>query len=223
MIITKENLAARIDHTILKPTATQEDIISLCTEAKENGFASVCVNPFFVPLAAEQLKASKVSVCTVIGFPLGSSTTASKAFEAEEAVKNGAKEVDMVINISALKEGNKDVVLKDISAVVEATRSVNPTAITKVIIETCYLNQEEKKLAYELAKQAGAHFVKSSTGFGTGGAKVEDITLMRKIVGQDMGVKASGGIKTAGEALKMIKAGADRIGTSAGVNIINGI
>lgn len=213
-------LAKMIDHTVLKAIAGKPDVIKLCQEAKENGFASVCVNPFFVPLAAEQLKDSDVLVCTVIGFPLGSTSTASKAAETADAVKNGAKEVDMVINIGALKDGRKEIVLNDIKTVVETAQSVNPVAITKVIIETCYLTREEKILACELAKQAGAHFVKTSTGFGSGGATVEDIKLMREVVGSEMGVKASGGIKNAQDALVMVEAGANRIGASAGIAII---
>jgi deoxyribose-phosphate aldolase len=218
--ITRNELAGMIDHTLLKPVATREDIIKLCAEAREYGFASVCVNPFFVSLAAGQLKGSGVLVCTVIGFPLGSTSTAVKAFEAGEAVKNGAREVDMVINIGALKERREGVVLEDIRAVVEAARAHDPAAITKVIIETCYLTREEKILACQLAGQAGAHFVKTSTGFGDGGATVEDIALMRETVGPGMGVKASGGIKNARQALAMIQAGANRIGASAGVDII---
>lgn len=213
-------LAGMIDHTMLKAIASKKDIIKLCQEAKEYGFASVCVNPYFVPLAVEQLKASDILVCTVIGFPLGSTTTASKAAETAEAVKNGAKEVDMVINIGALKDGQKETVLNDIKAVVETAQSVNPEAITKVIIETCYLTRDEKILACELAKQAGAHFVKTSTGFGSGGATVEDIQLMREVVGPEMGVKASGGIKNAQDALAMVEAGANRLGASAGIAII---
>lgn len=220
MKITRSEMAKMIDYTLLKPVATREDIIKLCDEAREYGFASVCINPFFVPPAVEQLKGSRVRVCTVIGFPLGSTSTAAKSFEAGQAVQSGAREVDMVINIGALKERCEDVVLKDIAAVVEAAHSNNPTAIIKVIIETCYLTREEKILACQLAKKAGAHFVKTSTGFGTGGATVEDVSLMRETVGPEMGVKASGGIKNLEQALEMIKAGCDRIGTSAGVDII---
>lgn len=220
MEISKNEVAKMIDHTVLKPVAQQEDVIKLCQEAREYNFASVCINPCYVPLAVEQLKGSFVKVCTVIGFPLGSNTTAVKAFEAADAVKNGATELDMVINIGALKQGQQDVVLKDIQAVVEAAKKVNPEAITKVIIETCYLTTEEKVLACQLAQQAGAHFVKTSTGFGTGGATVEDIALMRETVGTEMGVKASGGIKNAQHALAMITAGANRIGASAGIAII---
>ncbi|WP_041274826.1 deoxyribose-phosphate aldolase [Desulforamulus reducens] len=215
-----KELAKMIDHTVLKAVASKKDIVMLCQEAKEYGFASVCINPFFVPLAVEQLKDSEVVVCTVIGFPLGSTTTASKVAETVEAVQNGAKEVDMVINVGALKDGQTEVVFNDMKAVVEAAQSVNPEAITKVIIETCYLTKEEKIQACELAKKAGAHFVKTSTGFGSGGATTEDVALMRQIVGPNLGVKASGGIKNARDALAMMQAGASRIGASAGVAIV---
>ena len=220
MTMTKNKLAKMIDHTILKPFATQEDITKLCNEAREYGFASVCINPFFVPLAANLLNDSDVLVCTVIGFPLGSTSTTVKAFEAQEAVKNGALEVDMVINIGALKERREDVVFQDVLAVVEAAKGANPEAVTKVIIETCYLSDEEKVLACQLAKKAGAHFVKTSTGFGSGGATTQDISLMRQTVGPAMGVKASGGIKNLQQVLNMIEAGATRIGASAGVDIV---
>lgn len=220
MKISKIELAKMIDHTILKPIASSEDIIKLCREAREYGFASVCINPFFVPLAVEQLKDTDVLVCTVIGFPLGCTSTATKVFETGESVKNGAREVDMVINIGALKERREEVVLEDIRLVVEAAHAQDPAAIIKVIVETCYLTREEKILACRLAKQAGAHFVKTSTGFGSGGATLEDVSLMRETVGSQVGVKASGGIKNAQQAIAMIQAGANRIGTSAGVDII---
>ncbi|KAF1083894.1 Deoxyribose-phosphate aldolase 2 [Sporotomaculum syntrophicum] len=220
MRITKTKLAGLIDHTLLKPTATREEIIALCGEAREYGFAAVCINPFWVPLAAEQLSGSNVAVCTVIGFPLGATATAAKAWEAGQAVQNGALEVDMVLNIGALLDGDTGMVVKDIRAVVEAARAHNPAAIIKVIIETCYLNREQKILACRLAARAGAGFVKTSTGFGPEGATVEDVMLMRATVGPAMGVKASGGIKTAGQALAMLEAGASRIGASAGVQIL---
>lgn len=220
MTMKKNELAKLIDHTILKPIATQEDVIKICNEALNYGFASVCINPSFVPLAVNLLKDSAVLVCTVIGFPLGSTSTATKAFEAQEAVKNGALEVDMVINIGALKERREEVVFQDISTVVEAAKGANPKAITKVIIETCYLSDEEKVLACMLAKKAGAHFVKTSTGFGSGGATAPDIALMRETVGPEMGVKASGGIRNLQQVLDMVKAGATRIGASAGVDIV---
>ncbi|AGL00350.1 deoxyribose-phosphate aldolase [Desulfoscipio gibsoniae] len=220
MEITKTKLAGMIDHTLLKPTATRGDIIKLCGEAREYNFAAVCFNPYWVPLAAGQLAGSGVAVCTVIGFPLGATSTAAKAGEAAHAVQNGALEVDMVINIGVLMERHTEIVLEDIRAVVEASRSQNPASITKVIIETCYLSREQKILACQLAARAGAQFVKTSTGFGPGGAAVEDVALMRAAVGPEMGVKASGGIKTAEQALAMIKAGASRIGASAGVDIM---
>lgn len=220
MTMSMNELAKMIDHTILKSIATQEDVIKICNEALEYSFASVCINPSFVPLAANILNDSAVLVCTVIGFPLGSTSTAAKAFEAQEAVKNGAMEVDMVINIGALKERREDAVFQDIVAVVEAAKGANPKAITKVIIETCYLTDEEKILACKLAKKAGAHFVKTSTGFGSGGATAHDISLMRETVGLEMGVKASGGIKNLQNVLDMVKAGASRIGASAGVDIV---
>lgn len=222
-MMTARELAKSIDHTLLKPVASKDDVIKLCQEAKEYGFASVCINPSFVPQAAEQLKGSDVLVCTVIGFPLGCTTTAAKVAETVDAVQKGAKEVDMVINIGALKDGRTEFVLDDIKAVVEAAQSVDSEAITKVIIETCYLTREEKILACELAKKAGAHFVKTSTGFGSGGATVEDIALMRETVGPKMGVKASGGIRNAQNALAMLEAGASRIGASAGIAIVQAL
>lgn len=210
------NIASMIDHTLLKPEATEAQIIKLCEEAKEHSFASVCVNPAMVSLAAECLKGSSVKVCTVIGFPLGATTSKVKAFEAEDAINNGATEVDMVINIGKLKEGNNDYVEADIEAVVELSKG---KALTKVIIETCLLTDEEKVTACTLAKKAGADFVKTSTGFSTGGATAADIKLMRETVGKEMGVKASGGVRTKEDALKMIENGATRIGASASIAI----
>lgn len=210
------NIASMIDHTLLKPEATEAQIIKLCEEAKEHSFASVCVNPAMVSLAAECLKDSSVKVCTVIGFPLGATTSKVKAFEAEDAINNGATEVDMVINIGKLKEGNNDYVEADIKAVVEVSKG---KALTKVIIETCLLTDEEKVTACTLAKKAGADFVKTSTGFSTGGATAADIKLMRETVGKEMGVKASGGVRTKEDALKMIENGATRIGASASIAI----
>lgn len=212
-------LAAMIDHTLLKPEATAEQITKLCQEAMEYGFKSVCLNPFWVPLAAMLLKDSPVKVCTVIGFPLGAITSEAKADEAKEAIRNGAAEVDMVLNVGALKSGQHDVVLNDIKAVV---RAVKRKTVVKVILETGLLTEAEKVQACELAKEAGADFVKTSTGFGPGGATVEDITLMRKTVGDKMGVKASGGIRDYKTAMAMVKAGANRIGTSAGIAIVSG-
>ncbi len=212
------DVAALIDHTLLKPNATQEEIVKLCEEAKKYNFASVCVNPTYVSLCKQLLKDTPVKVCTVVGFPLGATTPTVKAIEAKEAIANGADEIDMVINISALKSGNYQLVLDDIKAVREATRG----KILKVIIETAYLTKEEKIKACELAKQAGADFVKTSTGFGPSGATAEDVALMRSVVGPKMGVKASGGIRTLADAKKMIQAGATRIGASASVAIVKG-
>jgi len=208
-------LTPMIDHTLLKAVATKEQIVKLCEEARQYHFASVCVNPANVSLAAEQLKGSGVKVCTVIGFPLGANTSVVKAFEATDAIANGADEVDMVINVGAMKAGDTELVYNDIKAV----RDASAGKLLKVIIETCYLTDEEKVKACELSKKAGADFVKTSTGFGTGGATAEDVALMRKTVGPDMGVKASGGIRDAEAAAAMVKAGANRLGCSAGVAI----
>lgn len=207
-----------IDHTILKPDATQAQIQALIDEAKDYQFASVCINPTWVSYAHEQLQNSDVKVCTVIGFPLGANTSAVKAFETKDAVQNGADEVDMVINVGELKSGHEEVVFNDIKAVVDASGD----ACVKVIIETCLLTDDEKVKACQLAKKAGADFVKTSTGFSTGGATVEDIRLMRQTVGDDMGVKASGGIHSYDEAVAMIEAGATRIGASASIAIVEG-
>ena len=212
------NIAKIIDHTELKPDATKGQILQLIEEAKKNKFASVCVNPRWVKEANRGLKDSGVSVCVVIGFPLGANTTETKAFEANDAIKNGATEVDMVISIGELKDKNYDYVEQDIKAVVDVAKG---KALVKVIIETCLLTKEEKIRACELAKKAGADFVKTSTGFSKGGATVEDVKLMRETVGTEMGVKASGGIHTKEEATKMIEAGATRIGTSSGISIIS--
>ncbi|MBP3951309.1 deoxyribose-phosphate aldolase [Bacillus suaedae] len=215
-----QSIANLIDHTALKPDTTKEQIITLCNEAKEYLFASVCVNPTWVKLAAEHLKdVNEVKVCTVIGFPLGASTPEVKAYETTDAINNGATEVDMVINIAALKEKNDTLVEADIRAVVDAAKG---KALTKVIIESCLLTDEEKVRACQLAVQAGADFVKTSTGFSTGGATVEDIKLMRETVGPSVGVKASGGVRDLEGARAMVAAGATRIGASAGVSIING-
>lgn len=211
--------AQYIDNTILKPEATAAQVTALCEESRTHGFASVCVNPCHVALCARLLAGSPVKVCTVIGFPLGANTSAVKAFEARTAVAEGAGEVDMVINIGALKDGNLEAVRADIAAVCAAA---HPAALVKVIIETCLLTQDEIVTACTLAKEAGADFVKTSTGFSTGGATVENIALMRRTVGEGMGVKASGGVRTAGDAEAMIAAGASRIGTSNGAAIVNG-
>lgn len=207
-----------IDHTILKPETTQEQVEKILSEAKEYDFASVCVNPTWVSLAADSLKDSDVKVCTVIGFPLGANTSAVKAFETEDAIANGADEIDMVINVGALKAGNDALVLDDIKAVVDASGD----KLVKVIIEACLLTDDEKVRACQLSKEAGADYVKTSTGFSTGGATVADVTLMRKTVGPDMGVKASGGARSYEDAIAFIEAGASRIGASSGVAIMNG-
>ncbi|MBU5366210.1 deoxyribose-phosphate aldolase [Enterococcus devriesei] len=209
-----------IDHTILKADATKADVMKIIEEAKKYRFYSVCINPTWVALAAKELQGEPVAVCTVIGFPLGANTTETKAFEATNAIANGAAEVDMVINIGELKDGNYEKVQKDIEAVVAAAKD---KALVKVIIETSLLTNEEKVKACELAKAAGADFVKTSTGFSTGGATVEDVRLMRETVGPEMGVKASGGIHNAKEAEAMIEAGATRLGASSGVAIMNGL
>lgn len=214
---SKASLARTIDHTVLKAIATEQQIKELCAEAKNYNFASVCVNPCWVPLCAKELASTKVMVCTVIGFPLGANATAIKAAEAKLAVEQGAHEVDMVINIGAAKSGDWKMVEQDIREVVKASGK----ATVKVIIETCYLTDEEKIKACEAAKRAGAHFVKTSTGFGTGGATAEDVRLMKKTVGDTMKVKASGGIRTYHDAIKMLEAGADRIGASSSVSIIS--
>ena len=210
-------IAALIDHTLLKPTATPAQIEALCQEAMEYGFASVCVNPSHVKLAARQLRQSAVKTCTVIGFPLGATTSAAKIFETKEAVELGAEEVDMVINIGALKAGNDALVERDIVGVVKAAHQGG--ALCKVITETCFLSDEEKVRACNLAQKAGAEFVKTSTGFGGGGATVADVALMRQTVGPEMGVKASGGIRNFADAKAMVAAGATRLGVSAGVKI----
>lgn len=211
------SIAKCIDHTVLKPQTTEAAVRKLCAEAAQYGFASVCVNPCWVALCADLLKDTEVDVCTVIGFPLGANTSAVKAFEAAEAIRQGATEVDMVLNVGALKDGNADLVRADIAAVVEAARG---KALVKVILETCLLTDEEKRIACRLAKEAGADYVKTSTGFSTGGATEADIALMRAEVGPEMGVKASGGIRDYATAQAMIRAGASRIGASAGVQIV---
>ncbi|WP_150273424.1 deoxyribose-phosphate aldolase [Paenibacillus tepidiphilus] len=213
-------LSGIIDHTLLKADARKQDIIKLAEEAKAYKFASVCVNPAWVSVAYEVLKDTPdVKVCTVIGFPLGASTPETKAFETANAIANGAGEVDMVINIGALKDGDDALVKRDIAAVVDAARG---KALTKVIIETCLLTDEEKTRACKLAVEAGADYVKTSTGFSTGGATKEDIALMRAAVGPEIGVKASGGVRSAEDAQIMVEAGATRIGTSGGVAIAKG-
>ncbi|XRG78375.1 deoxyribose-phosphate aldolase [Rossellomorea sp. GAMAL-10_SWC] len=213
------NYAKLVDHTLLRADAKREEIAKLAEEAKEFNFASVCINPTWVSYASELLKDSSVKVCTVIGFPLGANTPEVKAFETTNAIENGAEEVDMVINISALKEKNDELVERDVRAVVEAAKG---KALVKVIIETCLLTDEEKVRACELSVKAGADFVKTSTGFSTGGATVEDVALMRKTVGENVGVKASGGVRNLKDVENVVAAGANRIGTSSGVKIVQG-
>jgi deoxyribose-phosphate aldolase len=213
-------LAGMIDHTLLKPDATPDQIAQLCFEARKYGFASVCVNPAWVPLCAQLLQGSPVKVCTVIGFPLGATAPEVKAFETQNAIDHGATEIDMVLNIGALKARDLDLVARDIRGVVQTAHARGP--IVKVILETALLTDEEKTIACLIAKEAGADFVKTSTGFSGGGATVQDVALMRRVVGPEMGVKASGGVRTYEDAESMIKAGATRIGASAGVKIIQG-
>ena len=208
-----------IDHTLLKPQASEEDIIKVCAEAKQYGFASVCANAYYTSLVSKELKGTNVKTCIVVGFPLGATTKEVKAFEAKQAIENGAEEIDMVVNVGAIKSNKYDVVKEDIKAVVEAASG---RALVKVILETCLLTDEEKVKVCEIAKEAGANFVKTSTGFSTGGATVHDIKLMRETVGPNMGVKASGAVRTAEDAKAVIEAGASRIGASSSIAIVNG-
>ncbi|HJB79298.1 MAG TPA: deoxyribose-phosphate aldolase [Candidatus Nosocomiicoccus stercorigallinarum] len=212
-------LESFIDHTLLKPDTTVEDIKKICEEAKEYNFFSVCINPSYVKLSKELLDGSDTKVCTVIGFPLGATTSEVKSFETKDAINNGADEVDMVINIGALKSGDYDLVKEDIQAVVDAA---DGQALVKVIIESALLTSDEIMTASKLSKEAGADFVKTSTGFNGGGATEEAVALMRMTVGEDLGVKASGGIRSREDALKMIEKGATRLGASSGVKIIQG-
>jgi deoxyribose-phosphate aldolase len=220
---TKASLAKTIDHTLLKAIGTADQVRELCVEAKKYGFATVCVNPVWVPLCARELSGSSVLVCTVIGFPLGANSPAIKAAEARLAIEQGAHEVDMVINVGAAKAGDWKTVEEDIREVVVAAAGAGKAgkAVVKVIIETCYLTDGEKVKACEAAMRAGANFVKTSTGFGTGGASPEDVRLMKKTVGDKLRVKASGGIRSYHDAILMLDAGADRIGASSGVAIIS--
>jgi len=211
-------VAGMIDHTLLKPVATREQVTQLCLEARQHHFISVCVNPYWVEFCAEQLRGCGVKVCAVIGFPLGATTTESKQYEAEQCLLRGATELDMVVNIGALKSRMDDVVLQDIKVVADACRRAG--ALSKVIIETGLLTEDEKVRACELSKAAGADYVKTSTGFGAGGATAQDVSLMRRVVGSTMGVKASGGVGNLQDAQNMIQAGASRIGASAGIKII---
>ena len=216
--MNRNKIAKMCDHTLLKAFAEEKQIEVLCREAVENRVASVCVNPCYVAKAAQLLKGSDVRVCTVIGFPLGANTSDTKAFETRDAISKGAEEVDMVINVGALKSGHMDLVYEDIKAVVDAAAGV----LTKVIIETCYLTDEEKREVCLLAKKAGADFVKTSTGFGTGGATAHDVRLMKETVGDSMKVKASGGMRTYEDVLPVLEAGADRLGVSATLEILAG-
>ncbi|MFQ5797790.1 MAG: deoxyribose-phosphate aldolase [Bacteroidota bacterium] len=216
----KTDLAKLIDHTLLKPETTKQQIEQLCAEAKKYGFASVCVNPCYVSLCARLLKDTRVKVCTVIGFPLGATTTAAKVLEAEDAIRDGAQELDMVINVGMLKSGEHEYVEDDIFSVVSTARRSG--VLTKVILETVLLTDVEKVKACLLVKRAGADFVKTSTGFSKGGATVGDVILMRRVVGSAMGVKAAGGVRSREEALTMVASGADRIGASASVKIVGG-
>lgn len=218
--VVSMEISGLIDHTLLKADATKEQIKGLCEEAKKYQFASVCVNPTWVKYASELLQDSEVKVCTVIGFPLGANTPEVKAFEAKNAIENGAQEVDMVINIGALKDKNDELVERDIRTVTEVATG---KALTKVIIETSLLTEEEKIRACKLAVKAGTDFVKTSTGFSTGGATIEDVALMRKTVGPNIGVKASGGVRNTADAKAVIEAGATRIGASAGIAIVKGL
>jgi deoxyribose-phosphate aldolase len=216
--LTASDLARKIDHTLLKPDATFGQIDQLCAEARQYDFASVCVNPAYVRRCAEALRGSPVKVCTVIGFPLGANTSDVKAFEAARALQDGATELDMVMAIGALKAGDTAQVRQDIRRVVEVAHTTR--ALVKVIIEACLLTEAEKVTACQLSKEAGADYVKTSTGFSTGGATPEDVALMRRTIGAEMGVKAAGGVRTLADARRMIEAGASRIGSSAGVKIM---
>lgn len=221
MVMKPPDLAKHIDHTCLDPIKTVYDIQRLCQEGRAFHFAAVCVLPIYVPLCRSLLQDSSVKVCTVIGFPLGGEMAETKSFSTRNVVRHGAQEVDMVMNLGAFKSRDYSLVRKDIRGVVEATMlaGISSNVITKVIIETCYLSPQEISIACQLAQEAGADFVKSSTGLGPYGARVEDILLMRKSVGREMGIKASGGIRSFGDAMKMLDAGANRIGTSSGVAI----
>lgn len=218
VVLTRSQVAPLIDHTLLRADATSTDIRKVCAEARQYGFASVCVNPYWTPLVAAELAGSPVKVCVVVGFPLGANATSSKVAETETAVQAGAREIDMVLNIGELRGSNHDAVRDDIRAVAEAAH--NAGAILKVILETALLNDEEKTAACLMAKDAGADFVKTSTGFSAAGATVYDVELMRRVVGPQLGVKASGGVRTLEDLKRMVAAGATRIGASASVKII---
>ena len=216
----REDLARLIDHTMLKPDAVPAEIEQLCNDAIRYHFASVCLNPSYVPLAAAKLAETDIAVCTVVGFPLGATTTTAKVCEAEQALEDGATEIDMVLHIGALKAGQRDIVRDDISAVVDVVHEGG--GLVKVIIETALLTDEEKALACRLAREADANFVKTSTGFAAEGAKIDDVRLMRETVGPRLGVKAAGGIHSYDEAMGMVNAGANRLGASAGIKIVEG-
>jgi len=217
----QEKLATMIDHTILGGNIDKETIIEKCEEVKENNFASLCTVPYYVSLAAEELKQIKSKVCTVIGFPLGNTNYNAKLNETKQALKDGAQEIDMVMNISAFKDNRYEYVENEIREIVKTVKNKDEYLIVKVILETCYLNNAQIKKACEISKKAGADFVKTSTGFGEEGAKIKDVKLMKMVVGDDMKVKASGGIRSYNKAIDMIEAGASRIGASSGVEIIN--
>lgn len=219
--LTREAFARMIDHTLLRADATRGEIRELCREAAACGFGAVCINPAYVPLAVGELEGSSVNVCTVIGFPLGATSIAGKVAEAKQAAADGAVEFDMVMNLGALKEGDIAYLEGELCAVVAAARSIRSDATVKVILETALLTDDEKRLGCRIAANQGADFVKTSTGFGPGGATIEDVRLLKQAVGEAMGVKASGGIRDLAVALRMIAAGANRIGTSSGVKIIN--
>lgn len=219
--LTPEKLAAMIDHTLLRPEASREQVTKLCREALQHGFASVCVNPQWVRTCAEILRGSAVKTCTVVGFPLGAVPPDAKAYETRRTILDGATEIDMVINIGALKSGDHALVERDVRAVVTVAQEYG--ALVKVILETCLLEREEKVAACRLSLLGGAQFVKTSTGFSSGGATEEDVRLMKETVGDKMLVKASGGVKTLDDALRMIRAGASRIGTSSGVKIVQAL
>ena len=222
-MISREQLAKMIDHSLLNPSVTDDDVKKGCREALQYDFAAVVVNPSHVPIVTRELESSTVKVCSVISFPFGLSTTATKIHEARAALEQGADEIDMVMNFSALKSGHSELVLNDIKEVVQESRRTQGKIIVKVILENCYLTENEKRKACQLAVQAGADFVKTSTGFGKSGATVEDVRLMREVVGPKFGVKAAGGIRTVKQALQMIEAGANRLGASASVSIIESL
>lgn len=222
-MVSIEQLTRMIDHSLLNPSMTAEDIRKGCAEGLRKGFVAVVVNPAHIPIAAKVLQGSPVKVCSVLSFPFGLSPSEVKAHEARAVLAEGAQEIDMVMNFSALRSGHADIVQNDIRAVVSEAKRFSNSVIVKVILENCYLTDEQKRQACRLAAEAGADYVKTSTGFGTGGATVEDVRLMRKTVGEKLGVKAAGGIRTLDQALAMIEAGANRIGTSASVSIVEAL